>query len=55
MPRKLLERLLQLIPVLLGISVIVFVMITLTPGDPVEIMLGEDQRPESERGQRGNG
>jgi peptide/nickel transport system permease protein len=41
--RTLFERLLQLIPVLLGISVIVFAMITLTPGDPVEIMLGETQ------------
>jgi ABC-type dipeptide/oligopeptide/nickel transport system permease component len=35
--------------VLLGVSVIVFLMITLTPGDPVEIMLA-DQRvtPEQE-------
>ena len=41
--RTLLERLLQLIPVLLGISAIVFVMIALTPGDPVEIMLGDTQ------------
>jgi peptide/nickel transport system permease protein len=40
---RVLERLLQMIPVLLGISVIVFLMITLTPGDPVEVMLG-DQR-----------
>ncbi len=49
MPRKLIERLLQLIPVLLGISVIVFVMITLTPGDPVEIMLGDEiSSPEQE-------
>ncbi|MGE0723054.1 MAG: ABC transporter permease [Alphaproteobacteria bacterium] len=38
---RLIERLLQLIPVLLGISVITFLMITLTPGDPVEIMLGD--------------
>lgn len=38
---RLIERLLQLIPVLLGVSVIVFVMITLTPGDPVEIMIGD--------------
>ena len=40
-PLALLERLLQLIPVLLGISVIVFAMMTLTPGDPVEVMLGD--------------
>ena len=32
------ERLLQLIPVLFGVSVIVFLMISLTPGDPVEII-----------------
>ncbi len=38
---KLLERLLQLLPVLLGVSVIVFVMMTLTPGDPVQIMIGD--------------
>jgi peptide/nickel transport system permease protein len=42
-----LTRLLQLIPVLFGVSVIVFLMITLTPGDPVQIMIG-DQRVEPE-------
>ena len=47
--RSLLERILQLIPVLLGISIIVFAMITLTPGDPVEIMLGDQiSTPEQE-------
>jgi peptide/nickel transport system permease protein len=40
-PLTLLERLLQLIPVLLGISLVVFVMMSLTPGDPVEIALGD--------------
>ncbi len=40
---RLLERLLGLIPVLLGVSVIVFLMISLTPGDPVEIMLGDSR------------
>jgi peptide/nickel transport system permease protein len=42
-PGKLVERLLQLVPVLLGVSVIVFLMMALTPGDPVEIMIGDQQ------------
>lgn len=46
---KLLERIIQLIPVLLGVSLIVFVMMTLTPGDPVQIMAGEQSiTPEQE-------
>src|SRR3546814_16938417 len=45
---KLLERLFQLIPVLLGVSVIVFVMMALTPGDPVDIMLGDQQVTEEQ-------
>lgn len=40
---RLVERLIGLVPVLLGVSVIVFLMITLTPGDPVEIMLGNSR------------
>ncbi len=42
------ERLLQLIPVLLGVSLVVFLMTLATPGDPVEIMLG-DQRATPEQ------
>ncbi|MES0880802.1 ABC transporter permease [Roseibium sp. SCP14] len=38
---KLIERIIQLIPVLLGVSLIVFIMTLLTPGDPVQIMLGD--------------
>ena len=38
---KLVERLVQLVPVLLGVSAIVFLMMTLTPGDPVQIMIGD--------------
>ena len=46
---KLIERILQLLPVLLGVSIIVFVMITLTPGDPVQIMIGDQSiTPEQE-------
>ncbi|MBX3539892.1 MAG: ABC transporter permease [Chelatococcus sp.] len=42
-PLALLGRTLQLVPVLLGVSVIVFVMMMMTPGDPVEIMLADQQ------------
>ena len=35
------QRLLQLIPVLLGVSFIVFLTMHLTPGDPIEHMLGQ--------------
>jgi peptide/nickel transport system permease protein len=34
------NRLIQLIPVLLGVSVLVFLMLRLIPGDPARIMLG---------------
>ena len=40
---RLLERLLQTLPVLFGVSLIVFLMITLTPGDPVQIMLADSR------------
>lgn len=40
---RFLERIAGLAPVLLGVSAIVFLMITLTPGDPVEIMLGDSR------------
>lgn len=45
---KLFERLVQLIPVLLGVSAIVFVMMALTPGDPVDIMLGNQHVTEEQ-------
>ena len=37
----LLERILQLIPVILGVSIIVFMLMHITPGDPVEMMIGD--------------
>jgi ABC-type dipeptide/oligopeptide/nickel transport system permease component len=39
--KYILRRLVQLIPVLFGISLVVFFMIRLIPGDPAEVMLGE--------------
>ncbi|HEU4371744.1 MAG TPA: ABC transporter permease [Methylomirabilota bacterium] len=40
MKRYLARRLLLLVPVLAGVSIIVFMVLHLSPGDPVEIMLG---------------
>lgn len=40
------RRLLSLIPVLLGVSLVVFSLIRLIPGDPVTVMLGEKARAE---------
>ena len=41
------RRLLILIPTLLGVSVIVFIMFHMTPGDPAELLLGERATVES--------
>jgi peptide/nickel transport system permease protein len=38
--RYVVRRLLLLVPVLLGVSVVVFMVLHLSPGDPAEIMLG---------------
>lgn len=46
---KLIERIFHLVPVLLGVSVIVFLMMAAIPGDPVEIMLGDQQVTEGQR------
>jgi len=40
------KRLLQTVPVLLVVSVTVFSLIHLIPGDPVQVMVGESQDPE---------
>ena len=40
------RRLVALVPVLLGVSILVFSLIRLIPGDPVIVMLGERARPE---------
>jgi peptide/nickel transport system permease protein len=38
---KFLERILYTIPIMLGVAVIVFIFMRLTPGDPVDIMMGQ--------------
>ena len=47
MPRYILRRLVLLIPVLLGVTFLVFSIMALTPGDPVEIYLGDNYSTES--------
>lgn len=43
------RRLLQLIPILLGLSILIFVWIRALPGTPAEALLGERATPESVR------
>ncbi len=38
------RRLLQMVPLLIGISILVFLLVHLSPGDPVRMLLGEDAR-----------
>ena len=50
MNRALLTRLFDLVVVLFGVSVIVFLMIRLIPGDAVAIMLGRQHRDHARSG-----
>ena len=45
MHRYVVKRLLMMIPVLLGITILVFLMLHLTPGDPARSMLGDTASP----------
>ena len=47
MYRFILKRLLMLIPVLLGVSFIVYTILSFTPGDSVQMMLGDNYSEES--------
>ena len=42
MAKLIAQRLLSIIPLLLGISIIVFMMVQLVPGDPVRTLVGDD-------------
>ena len=47
MHKYVLKRILLLIPVLLGVSLLVFAIMSLTPGDPAQIILGENAPKEA--------
>lgn len=42
MTRYIIKRIFMMIPVLIGVSVLLFVIQALTPGDPANIVLGQD-------------
>ena len=47
MGRYILRRLISSVPVVLLVSLVIFSLIHLTPGDPVVVMLGEEASPEA--------
>ena len=46
MLKYILKRLLMIIPVILGVSFVIFTIMNLTPGDPAIMILGEGAKPE---------
>ena len=47
MHKYILKRLILLIPVLLGVSLVVFMMLEITPGDPARQLAGSDASEEA--------
>ena len=47
MTRYIIQRVLQLVPVIIGISIVTFLMMMLIPGDPVLLMLGQHITPQT--------
>ncbi len=46
MGRYILKRLLWMIPVVLGVTILIFTLMYFIPGDPVKLMVGQDSTPE---------
>ncbi|MDR2377101.1 MAG: ABC transporter permease, partial [Treponema sp.] len=49
MGKYILRRIFWMVPVVLGISFILFLIMEITPGDPAVIILGENAKPEQVR------
>jgi len=47
MAKYILKRILMLIPVVIGVTFLVFFIMSLTPGDPIRIILGDEATPEA--------
>lgn len=47
MSRYIIKRILYALPVLLGVAILVFILISMAPGDPAVVMLGNDATPEA--------
>ena len=47
MIKYIVRRLIALIPVLLGVTLIIFTLLYFTPGDPALVMLGDEATPEA--------
>lgn len=48
MQKYLIRRLLQMIPIVAGLSVLIFTLLTLAPGDPVDLLITSDPRVKPE-------
>lgn len=46
MSKYIIKRIMMLIPIIIGVSFMVFFILSLTPGDPATIILGEEATPE---------
>ncbi len=47
MTKYILRRILMMIPVMMGVTLVVFTLLYITPGDPVDALLGDEATPEA--------
>ncbi len=46
MTRYIIKRLLSIIPIVLGISIIIFTLLSISPGNPATLMIGREATDE---------